>query len=725
VPGRKLFTWGRSDDGMAWAELLNDRREPYVELQSGRYVHQGVHRLAPPGRVDEWDEAWAPVWGLGGVVHAAGDLALNAVREGDTLALRLLALAPVAGERLVVSQEQGGGLLAEAELSLAAGEIRSIDVPLRGDGPVSLRLKGDKVTLLVDGGEVRTSLDAVPAHTAVPEKPAEETPTTPQGWLLHARASEERGHAAEAAEAYQKAVGLDALCTPAMAGLAQWHLKRGEAAQARDWASRALQADPQHEDALWWSSVAGFFEADDPTAHLRALERSPRYAASALALLGELALRRGEPAAAVQLFARALLFGPHDGRVLALAAFAARSCGDLDDARECLAESEAENPLDPLLWSERYFLEGPSDAATRAALERVLGADAQNWLEAACDYERLGAWETAVQWLAAIPGREPMVLYHAALAHWRLGRVAEAMAAAREASERSPLFAFPHRHEDALALETALRLCPDDPLAHLLLGHWLASVGRWDDALPHWTRATQLAETGELAVLAWRNIGLARWHHQRNAPDALAAYAQALRATDALALPSALDPRPSPLVAAAWRLWLERDGVLAAQGRHEERVATFASAPDAVKENWQVLARWSEALLRAGRAEQALEILSRCHFRPWEGEARPRQLWKEAHLLVGHRAKDAGDFARAREHFEAAAAYPRHLSVGRPAMADDADALFWAGWCALQAGEEAAARRLLEQAADEDQPREAGSAEFKARAADLLRTLGA
>jgi tetratricopeptide (TPR) repeat protein len=345
----------------------------------------------------------------------------------------------------------------------------------------------------------------------------------------------------------------------------------------------------------------------------------------------------------------------------------------------------------------------------------------------ACDFERLGAWATAADWLRQAPCGHAMLLYHLALCHWRLGQASEALAAAREAAQQSPLFVNPHRVEDAEALRAALQLCPDDPLAHLLLGNCLASLARWDEAAEHWTRSAQLAGSGEVAVLAWRNLALFRRHKQHNAPDALAAYAEAL---------SALAPRPSPLAAAAWRLWLERDHVLSASGRHAERVAAFDSAPDAVRAKWQVLARWADACLRTGAPERALQLLSGCQFKPWEGEARPRVLWKEAHMALGHGAKDAGDLGKAREHFESAADYPRHLAVGKPTLTDDADALFWAGWCALQAGDKEAARRLLEAAATEEQPGEPGfrqppgrptassaAADCKARAAELLRTI--
>lgn len=725
VPGRKMFSWGHGGHGRMWAELLNARGEPYIELQSGRFVHQGLHRILAPGAVESWEESWAPVWGLGGVVHAAGPLVLNAVSEGDGLDLRLLALARV--EEAAICVRQGERELASIHRSLAPGELASLHVPLEGDGALAVSLGGDTVTLRVEGGVVRPALDGVPPHLGMPDASPDEAPATLQGWLLKARTHEQRNDLGPAADCYRKALELDPACTAAMAGLAQRHLKRGETRDAKDWAAKALAADPQHEDALWWLSVAMVQDGGEPLAQLSALRRSPRYAAAATAMLGEMALRRSEPVAALELFAGASERHPHDARIVALAACAARLGGAPDSARALLAECEKHAPLEPLLWAERHF----QGVADDAALEAIFAQDPQAYLEAACDYERLGAWEDAARWLRDVacrhtpPSRQAMLLYHLAACCWRLGRVDEALAAARQAAAQSPAFANPHRTEDGAALRTALQLRPDDPIAHLLLGNCLTALGCWDEAARHWTRTTVLVPSGEAAIIAWRNLAAFHWHKQRNAPEALAAYAHAL---DSLSSLPSSPPTPNteprtPLPSSAWRLWLARDHVLAAAGRHAERLAAFESAPDAVKARWQVLARWADASLRAGQPERAIELLSACRFKPWEGEARPRLLWKEAHLALGHRAKEAGDMATARAHFESAADYPHHLAVGRPIHTDDADALYWAGWCALETGGLAEARRLLTAAATEPQPRDAATADYKLRAAELLRYL--
>ncbi|MFA0748815.1 tetratricopeptide repeat protein, partial [Fervidibacter sp.] len=153
------------------------------------------------------------------------------------------------------------------------------------------------------------------------------------------------------------------------------------------------------------------------------------------------------------------------------------------------------------------------------------------------------------------------------------------------------------------------------------------------------------------------------------------------------------------------------------------RVQLFEGAPKEVASKPQIVARWAEAYARVGNYAKTVELLSQGNFKPWEGEFALRQLWKEAQMQLGHQAMREGDFARARKHFEAAADYPQNLNVGRPHWTDDADALFWAGWCALKAGDREGAKQLFERAANENQPPNAQTAEFKAKASELLQQL--
>ncbi len=731
VQGRKLWTWGTAEHGTWWINLLSDKGEPYCEIQSGRFVHQGVHRLMPPRAIETWTEAWFPVWGIGGVVHASDKVTLNAERIDNQLRLRLFPLVPMESATLTVIQNEK--VLERTKMNLPAGEPTPLEVTMQNDEPVFIAVDEDKrtalkVRLLIKGHDrVFADYSNEPApHIGLPEQHPSE-PTTPTAWLLRACEHEERNELNAAADCYQKVLSLDPQCVAAMNGLAQWHIKRGEFRQGQEWAQRALQIDPQSEDALWWKAVASYWDEGqgtrDEISSLWALTRSNVYAAAALALLGELALRQNDYHSALDLFAHALECNPQDSKALALAAFAARQLGNTELAQMYLQRCEKVNPLEPLLWSERHFLrdEGRGTGNEAAALKRIFVDDAL-WLDAACDYEQIGAWGTASVWLAIVKRHieqdgnvNSMLLYHAAYGMWRMSKLSEAMSLVKEAQKQSPMFVFPHRHEDAKALQTALTLAPNDTLAHYLLGTWLASVERWDEAITHWRKVTdetkEEVDSATVLTLTWRNIGLVYRFIRHDWASAENAYDKAIEL---------VSRNSSPLPPYAWRLWLERDIVLAASGQHDKRVGLFENAPDAVRVKSQIAARWAEAYMRVGKYAKTIELLSQGNFKPWEGEFALRQLWKEAHMQLGHQAMAQGDFAKAREHFEAAADYPPNLNVGRPHWTDDADALFWAGWCALKMGDREGARKLLEQAAMENQPPKAQTAEFKAKASELL-----
>jgi tetratricopeptide (TPR) repeat protein len=734
VHGRKLWTWGTADDGRVWTNLLCDEGKPYCEIQSGRFVHQGVHRLMPPRAVETWSEAWFPVWGLGGVLHASDKIAVNAQRSGSQLRLKFFALVPM--DDATVTVRQGEKVLERTQVNLPAGEPVALTVNLHSDAPVFIAVQDGKhtalqVKLLLEGESVKVDYRSEPApHIGLPEHHPSEL-TTPTSWLLKAREHEERNELDAAAECYRKALSLDPQCVPAMNGLAQWHLKRGEWRQAREWAQKALSVDPQNEDALWWQAMASYWDegrgTGDEVASLWALTRSNTYAAAAFAVLGELSLRRNDYRTALDCFARALERNPQDSKTLALSAFAARKLGDFELAQSLLNRCEQVNPLEPLLWSERHFLrdEGRGTGDEETILRRIF-VDEQLWLDAICDYEQIGAWGTVSVWFAVAKrfteqngSINPMLLYHAAYAMWRMGKLAEAMVLLQDAQKQSSVFVFPYRHEDAVALQVALTLDPHDALAHYLLGTWLASVGRWDEAMAHWRKVTN--GTGDegrgtrettLQALAWRNIGLMQRVVRNDLTAAEQAYDKAIEL---------VSRAPSPLSPYAWRLWHERDSVLAALGQHEKRVQLFEGAPKEVASKPQIVARWAEAYARVGNYAKTVELLSQGNFKPWEGEFALRQLWKEAQMQLGHQAMREGDFVRARKHFEAAADYPQNLNVGRPHWTDDADVLFWAGWCALKAGNRDAALKLLRQAADELQPPNAHTAAFKRQAEELLR----
>ncbi|MGI8950999.1 MAG: DUF5107 domain-containing protein [Chitinophagaceae bacterium] len=78
-PGKKIWIWGLSRQGMIWEQMLTDNDGQYVELQSGRLFNQNAeqstytpfkHTDFEPYATDTWKEYWYPIEHTKGIVKA-------------------------------------------------------------------------------------------------------------------------------------------------------------------------------------------------------------------------------------------------------------------------------------------------------------------------------------------------------------------------------------------------------------------------------------------------------------------------------------------------------------------------------------------------------------------------------------------------------------------------------------------------------------------------------
>ncbi|WP_189356700.1 DUF5107 domain-containing protein, partial [Arenibacter certesii] len=103
-PGKKIWIWGLSDQGMIWEDLLTDSNGQYVEYQAGKLFNQAAnsstftpfkHREFTPHDMDIAKELWFPLKGTKGMVAASEYGVLNVLRKGNSVEIRLSALQPL------------------------------------------------------------------------------------------------------------------------------------------------------------------------------------------------------------------------------------------------------------------------------------------------------------------------------------------------------------------------------------------------------------------------------------------------------------------------------------------------------------------------------------------------------------------------------------------------------------------------------------------------------
>jgi tetratricopeptide (TPR) repeat protein len=96
------------------------------------------------------------------------------------------------------------------------------------------------------------------------------------------------------------------------------------------------------------------------------------------------------------------------------------------------------------------------------------------------------------------------------------------------------------------------------------------------------------------------------------------------------------------------------------------RLSRLEKNPAVVAGNDNALAREVGLLVRTGRLEKALELLSSHHFHVWEGGGEIHGLWIEANLALGRRKLERKDAQGALASFQRALEYPANLDVGPP-----------------------------------------------------------
>ncbi len=689
--GKKFFTWGTSDHGKIWADVLSDEDGPYCELQSGRFVDQGVWRMFPPHHTYQWTEYWYAVKGTGGFSWANAEAALRVERSGRDADLGVLVTHPM--PESLVRLAAGDRVVYEERLDL------SPDRPLRKSTPLPEGANGPLTLTVVDRGGrevIRYAEDLRPRtiNLAAPARPSEAAEPTLGELLRDARHAEQTRRPEEAWALYERVLSRDPACVEAAVALGRMAIEmRPQEAVAR--LTAAAELAPESGEAAYYLGIALARAAEEERAEfeLRRAAQDPGYAHAALLEAGLTHGRRGDFASAAQTISLSLTSGSSDVKAWALRSAALRAQRRADKAEQATRAVLDLAPYDRLVRAEAHLCalaqERPRVAGRRfRELCGLMPPDADPWLELAFDYADAGLPADAVCLLERARKHVPAVkrdpLIHYALAYWlrRLCREEEAESARRRAARLSHEYVFAHHWELEAILRDALAVDPDDGYAAYHLGNLLYSQTRREEALLFWEQAAPRVQ--DFPVL-FRNLAMA-FREARNDLE---------QAEKWLRKAVSLHPQQP-------RAYLELEQVMRERGASpRERLAVLDGAPENVQRRGIVAAEQARACMDLGEWDRALELLRTHTFHRWEMEFRMRRVWVDANLGRGCDRFLEGDYAGARADFEAALSYPRNLRIGKPPRREDARAL----WCAALAcealGDEEAARAHLESAAEE------------------------
>lgn len=693
APGKKLWTWGDSAFGRAWNANLTDDDPPYVELMSGVFSrNQPDFSFLAPGETKCFSQYWYPIHDTGTVQQATENVALHLEIEssgGLQTAHLVVITTRVVDDATVALTDSDGRVAFQTTVRLTPAAPLRADVPLptaEVTPPMTLTVTDSAGWQLIAFTPPESRSDSPPPPAVPPPAPVELTST--DSLYLTGRYLEQYRHATRRPEPYwRQAVALDPADSRSHLALAESAYRRHRLVEAEEHVRVALgrmtQYVPNPESGaahyLLGLILARQHQNDEAEdAFGKAAWNADRAAAASYAR-AKLDARRGDLSGALAALSTAIRVDRGHLQAAALTVRVLRAVGDASRAEDVLAAAVELDPLDQWL---RHLRGAP------------LSEDAPKLLDVALEYAEAGFLSDALDVLEqaerVLPGTArgqvdvgPLIRYHRARILDDSGDVAaceQELARVRCGSTR---YCQASRLADVDTLEWAVNRAPTDTVAQLLLGNWHYAHRNADSAVACWKVAAH-SDDAEIRATALRDLAIATYNVERDRNGAAEYFHQACEA---------LPDEP--------KLLYESDQLDHRLGVADaRRLARLEAHPALVARRDDLTLVRAELLTSAGRASEALELLARRQFQPWEGgEGRALAAWEHAQLSLARAALGRGDADAAIDAVQQAIDPPTSLGEARHPLANAADLYFTLGEACAGAGDRNGAEQAWSRAA--------------------------
>jgi tetratricopeptide (TPR) repeat protein len=657
APGKKQWTWGNHEFGYAWDRNLTDHDGPYIELMAGVYTdNQPDFSYLAPWETKTFVQNWYPIHGIGTPVAANVDAALSLSTDRGTARIGVCVTSPVASATIVL--KQSGSELARWQQPIDIAHPALLESPLPSGADtarISVSVYASQRTLVEYDSECVDP--AAPPVVAKEPKLPQEIDTVEELYLTGLHLEQYR-HATRMPEQYW-AEGLrrDPNESRIHNAMGLWRLRRGEFEEAAHHFQSAiaritaLNPNPRDGEPYYSLGIARRYQGRPKEAY-DAFYKATWNAAwrgAAYFALAECDTAKQDWRTALDHVQRSLRADADNLNARNLLAMILRRLGDVAAADRTVDETLALDPLDIGARGQRG----------------ISPATGQECLDVAFDLIRSGFYAEAHGVLRsadlnATDGSVPMILFTTAWVEEKLGAQSVAQTL-RRASQSSLDYCFPSRPEEMLVLEWALARARPHWVPAYLLGTLLYDRKRYDEAIRHWQQA---AEANPSFATAHRNLGIAYFNVLHDPARALTSFESAFAA----------NPHDA-------RVLYERDQLWKRTGRSpHERLSESLQHTPLVEIRDDLSIEMATLLNQVGKPDEALTLMLRRRFQPWEGgEGLVLGQYVRARLLLGVRSLDRANFADARTEFLAALEPPLNLSEAKHLLANQSDIHYWIG----------------------------------------------
>ncbi len=640
-PGKKIWIWGLSDQGMIWEKLLTDTDGQYTELQSGRLFNQAAsestlspfkHREFMPGSTDEWTEYWFPVKGTNGlnIATPAGSVSLND---------NSVSFCP---------NEKFDGKL---EVKDKSGVVYSKKLELKPlqAFEANFSYSGDQKNLAVWlNGDLIFEADPAKMETKRPvEMPADFDWNSVYGHFLQGKEWKRQRYYAKAESEYQQALAQNKWYVPALDGMAALFYRKMDYHNALKYAQDALSVDTYDADANMKYALASLALGDTISAIDGFSVASEQVSVRSAAYngLATIFMRKKQYSKSLSYAEKSLMVNSLSEEASRTKVLALRKLGKSDDATKLLKEIELTDPLNHFIRLENW-LKNPSPE-NEATLRKYMTNEfpAETILSYALWYLGKGDQSDALSVLNLAPETPVVLLWKAYLEHLS-GNENLAATIREKALAASPELVFPYRPETLKPLE------------------WAETSG--ENWKLNWYKGLILLNAGD--ETSGKDCLLAC----KNDPDFYPFYLTRSKLADVKSAAAADDvERALQLAGKEWRTGLFASKFYLERGdtaRAAQLIKTYAEAnPD----NYYLGLHYAKMLEISKKYTACVKLLQHIQVLPNEGATDGRVVWRNANLGNALDLMKANKPKKALESIALARQWPENLGVGRPYEVDE------------------------------------------------------
>jgi len=637
-PGKKIWIWGLSQQGMIWEKLLTDTDGQYVEVQSGRLFNQSAdnstftpfkHKGFLPHTTDVWTEYWFPVIKTKGFVSANNFGALNIKHESGLLKIYFSPLQKINDDLIITA---GGKIIYSKSLKLNPLQTFADSIKMNTSGGLLAILGKDKIKY---EEEDSANILSRPVQT-----PADFDWNSTYGLYLQGKEKIRERDYAGAKEKLEACLKTNPYYTPGLTDLAMVLYHSTNYDEALRLAKTALSVDTYDPAANYYYalislSLGKITDAKDGF-DIAALD--VQYRSAAYTNLAKIYLRESYFDKAAEYAMKSINYNKYAVDAYQVLAIIYRTQHKSQQAERVLHTLQLYDPLNHFANFERYLWQPTEQNKIHFTGLIRNEMPQETYLELAIWYNSLDRKQEATKVLHLAPHNTEVSYWTAYLEN-----------SSWSPDQLRPDLVFPFRTETADVLKALIQ--KND--------YWLL---KYHLALIEWSNGNRSSSKQLFEACG-------------NAPDYAPFYAARAKfnmQNDNVANVSADLKQAAQLDKQQWRYGKSLINYYLSQKQYDQALTVATDYRNRFPENYIIGMLYAKTLMNNKKYNEANKLLQTIQILPNEGATDGRQLYKETQLMLALDAMKKKDYDKALQYTAAARLWPENLGVGKP-YAEDID----------------------------------------------------